>query len=109
MLHRRVLAIAVIFAAMLLSVLPFRGAAQSGVEFFEQVINGEVSAPLLAGPFDFTLEQSPGTLSAYRAGIDTRNFVAHAAFANPAADSEMPGTTASSSAPPATTRTCAFS
>ena len=76
-----------LLGALLLSVLPSMSGAQTNAElnaeFFEQVVSGELSAPLLAGPFDFTLEQSEGVLSSFRAGVDTRNFVAHAVFTNP--------------------------
>ncbi|MGH2615681.1 MAG: hypothetical protein ACRDJC_10615 [Thermomicrobiales bacterium] len=80
---QRLVAVTVLLGSLLLSALPSLSAAQTNAEFFDQVINGELSAPLLAGPFDFTLEQAPGVLSSFKAGVDTRNFVAHAAFTNP--------------------------
>lgn len=86
MSRHRLVAVTLVLGALLLSTLPLRGAAQTNAEFFEQVVTGEVSAPLLAGPYDFSLEQTPGVLSTYRAGVDVRNFVAHAAFTNPAVD-----------------------
>lgn len=79
-----------LLGALLLSALPLRGAAQTNAEFFEQVATGEVSAPLLAGPFNFDLEQAPGQLTAFKAGLDVRNFVAHAAFTNPVSDDGAP-------------------
>jgi hypothetical protein len=84
---QRLVAVTVLLGSLLLSALPSLSAAQTNAEFFEQVISGELSAPLLAGPFDFTLEQTPGVLSAYKAGVDVRNFVAHAAFTNPTDES----------------------
>jgi hypothetical protein len=86
MTRQRLVGLTLLIGALLLSALPLRGAAQTNAEFFEQVVTGELSAPLLAGPFDFTLEQQPGVLSAFKAGVDVRNFVAHAAFVNPVVD-----------------------
>jgi hypothetical protein len=86
MTRQRLVGLVLLLGALLLSVVPMRGAAQTNAEFFEQVVTGELSAPLLAGPYDFSLEQTPGTLSAFKAGVDVRNFVAHAAFTNPEVD-----------------------
>lgn len=86
MSRHRPVALTLLLGALLLSVLPSLSAAQTNAEFFEQVITGEVSAPLIAGPFDFTLEQAPGVLYSFRAGTDVRNFVAHATFTNPTVD-----------------------
>ena len=86
MIRQRLVGPILLLAVLLLSALPATVAAQSNAEFFEQVVTGELSAPLLAGPYDFSLEQSPGSLSAFKAGVDVRNFVAHAAFTNPAVD-----------------------
>jgi hypothetical protein len=86
MTRQRLVGLTLLLGVALLSVLPLRGAAQTNAEFFEQVVTGELSAPLLAGPYDFPLEQSAGVLAAYRAGVDVRNFVAHAAFTNPTVD-----------------------
>jgi hypothetical protein len=84
----RLMALATLAVLLLVSGLSSLSAAQTNpdVEYFEMVVNGELSAPLLAGPFDFTLEQQPGVLSVYRAGLDVADFVAHAAFTNPAVD-----------------------
>ena len=90
MTRQRLVGLTLLLGALLLSALPLRGAAQTNAEFFEQVVTGEVSAPLLAGPYDFSLEQTPGVLSAFRAGVDVRNFVAHAAFTNPGGDDGAP-------------------
>ncbi|MDF3042580.1 MAG: hypothetical protein K0Q71_5286 [Thermomicrobiales bacterium] len=86
MTRQRLVGLVLLLGALLLSAVPIRGAAQTNAEFFEQVVTGELSAPLLAGPYDFLLEQTPGTLSAFKAGVDVRNFVAHAAFTNPEVD-----------------------
>ena len=86
MTRQRLVGLTLLLGVLLLSALPLRTAAQTNAEFFEQVATGELSAPLLAGPYDFALEQSPGQLYAYRAGVDLRNFVAHAAFTNPISD-----------------------
>src|SRR5688572_3479411 len=86
MTRQRLVGLVLLLGALLLSAVPIRGAAQTNAEFFEQVVTGELSAPLLAGPYDFLLEQTPGTLSAFKAGVDVRNFVAHAAFINPEVD-----------------------
>jgi hypothetical protein len=86
MTRQRLVGLMLLLGALLLSVAPLRGAAQTNAEFFDQVVTGELSAPLLAGPYDFALEQTPNTLSAFKAGVDVRNFVAHAAFSNPAVD-----------------------
>ena len=83
MSHQRVAAAIVLLAALLASSLPLTGSAQSSAELFDQVVSGEVTAPLLAGPFDFALEQQPNILFVYKAGLDVRDFVAHAAFTNP--------------------------
>ncbi len=86
MTRQRLIGLTLLLGAFLLSALPLRGAAQTNAEFFEQVVTGELSAPLLAGPYDFPLEQQPGVLAAYKAGVDVRSFVAHAAFTNPVGD-----------------------
>ncbi len=86
MSRHRLVAVTLLLGALLFSALPSWSAAQTNAEFFEQVVTGELSAPLLAGPYAFPLEQTPGVLAAYRAGVDVRNFVAHAAFVNPAVD-----------------------
>ena len=90
MTQQRFVSVTLLVGALLLSALPLRGAAQTNAEFFEQVVTGEVSAPLLAGPFAFALEQAPGQLTAYKAGVDVRNFVAHAAFTNPVSEDGAP-------------------
>jgi hypothetical protein len=82
--------LALLLGVLLLSGLPSFTAAQSDAEYFEQVVNGDLSAPLLAGPYDFVLEQRPNVLSVFRAGLDVPDFVAHAAFTNPTDDNETP-------------------
>ena len=90
MSHQRVAAAIVLLAALLASSLPLTGSAQSSAELFDQVVSGEVTAPLLAGPFDLPLEQQPNILFVYKAGLDVRDFVAHAAFTNPEVDDGVP-------------------
>jgi hypothetical protein len=86
MFSKRSISLTLIVAGLLFGGLPSLGLGQSSTEVFEQAITGEVSGPILAGPFESPLEQQPGVLVVYRAGIDVSDFVVHAAFANPVED-----------------------
>lgn len=83
MSRQRLVASALLLSLLVLSVLPTLTAAQSSSEFFDEVVNGEISAPLLAGPYDYPLQQEAGVLTVFRAGLNVADFVAHAAFTNP--------------------------
>ena len=84
--RQRLVTLALLLGVLLLSGLPSLAAAQSDAEYFEQIVTGQVSGELLAGPYEFTLEQQEDVLSVFRAGVDVADFVAHAAFTNPTED-----------------------
>jgi hypothetical protein len=84
--RKRSISLTLVVASLLFGGLPSFGAGQSSDEFFQRLITGEVSGPILAGPFESPLEQQPGVLVVYKAGIDVSDFVVHAAFTNPVED-----------------------
>jgi hypothetical protein len=90
MSRQRLVGAIVLLVSLIASGLPSLGSAQSSAEYFNQVVTGQLSAPLLAGPFDYPLEQQDGVLSVYKSGLDVRDFVAHAAFTNPTTNTDVP-------------------
>lgn len=83
-IHQRLVAFSLVLGILVLLLLPAVGRAQSNAEFFQQVVSGQVEAPVLAGPIVGSLVQQTDLLSVNRAGVDVADFVAHAAFVNPA-------------------------
>lgn len=77
--RHRLVALIVLFAVSLLSLLP----SQTSADDFLQIVAGDMNRLPLAGPTGFTLEQAPGVLTVARARLDVADFVAHAVFANP--------------------------
>jgi len=83
-IRRRLVAFSLVLGILTLVWLPAVVHAQSNAEYFQQVISGQVEAPALAGPISGALVQQTDILSVNRAGVDVGDFVAHAAFVNPA-------------------------
>lgn len=86
--HRNFIALGTMIGLVLLSALPMFGRAQSRADYFQSVVSGELSAPLLSGVHGLPLEQRANVLTVYKAGLDVADFVAHAAFTNPLTEDE---------------------
>ncbi len=86
--HGNIIALGTMIGLVLLSALPVVGRAQNRADYFQSVVSGELSAPLLSGPHGLPLEQRADVLTVYKAGLDVADFVAHAAFTNPSTDDE---------------------
>lgn len=83
MSRHRLVALILLSAVSLLSLLPSLGSAQTSADEFLQIVAGDANHLPLAGPTGLTLEQAPGVLTVARAQLDVADFVAHAVFANP--------------------------
>ena len=89
MSRHRLFALLAVFAVGMLSGRAPLVSAQTAAERFEQTIAQRDQLPVLAGPFDFELVQTPDVLTVFRAGLDVADFVAHAEFTNPAVESDL--------------------
>jgi hypothetical protein len=76
-------AVAGLILALLLALAPMASQAQTNSEVFAEALASEAVNPPLAGPNALDLEQAPGVLTVYKAGLDVADFVAHAEFVNP--------------------------
>lgn len=85
MRHRIVAIIAVVALGLIAGLAPLVS-AQTAAERFAETIDNRDRLPVLSGPYEFVLEQAPGVLTVFRAGIDVPDFVAHAVFVNPETD-----------------------
>lgn len=70
---------------LLLAMVPVGGLAQTTSDLFAEAVATEASSSPLSGPNALDLEQTPGVLTVYKAGLNVANFVAHATFVNPEA------------------------
>ena len=70
---------------LLLAMVPVGGLAQTTSDLFAEAVATEASTSPLSGPHALDLEQTPGVLTVYKAGLDVADFVAHATFVNPEA------------------------
>jgi hypothetical protein len=86
MIRHRLSALIVILALILIGGLAPAAMAQTAAERFEQAVAEREQLPVIGGPYEFNLVQTPGILTVYRAGVDVADFIAHAEFTNPAQD-----------------------
>jgi hypothetical protein len=90
MSRHRLFALVVAVAMLLVSGLAPAALAQTAAERFEQALAEREQLPVIAGPYEFDLVQTPGILTVYRAGVDVADFIAHAEFTNPPQDDGVP-------------------
>ena len=86
----RLFALIAVAALMMVTGLAPVARAQTAAERFEQVIAEREQLPVIGGPYEFDLVQTPGILTVYRGGVDVADFVAHAEFINPPQDDGVP-------------------